>query len=231
MSGYYHHSLNLSLIGDSGVGKSNIMSRFTRNEFNLEFKSTKGIEFVTKILEIDNRIIKARIWDTAGQERYRPVTSCRCHNAKGVFIVYDITSRSSFENARRWLREIRKYADPNVVIMLVGNKADLSESSREVKTEEGRSLAEKERFLFIETSALDATNIDTAFNTLIGKLCSNMHEKPQVTPTNLPEKLQATPSQSITKERMQSRFPRIRGLFSRKEITEKEKEIFLDPFR
>ncbi|KAG0733448.1 hypothetical protein G6F57_018328 [Rhizopus arrhizus] len=86
---------------------------------------------------LDNRIIKARIWDTAGQERYRPVTSCRCHNAKGVFIVYDITSRSSFENARRWLREIRKYADPNVVIMLVGNKADLSESSREVKTEEG----------------------------------------------------------------------------------------------
>ncbi|KAG0820662.1 hypothetical protein G6F29_012210 [Rhizopus arrhizus] len=128
-----------------------------------------------------------------------------------------ITSRSSFENVQSWLKDIRYHTDPNVVIMLVGNKVDLSKSSREVETEEGRSLAEDEGFLFIETSALDATNIDTAFTTLISKLCSNLPEKPQ-----------ATPSQSITKKRMQSRFPRIRGLFSRKEITEKEKEIFLD---
>jgi GTPase SAR1 family protein len=97
--------------------------------------------------------------------------------------------------------------------MLVGNKVDLSKASREVETEEGRSLAEEEGFLFIETSALDTTNINTAFTTLISKLCSNMYEK-----------LKATPSQSITKKCMQSRFPRIRGLFSRKEITEKEKE-------
>ena len=130
--------------------------------------------------------------------------------------------------------------------MLVGNKADLSESSRVVETEEGRSLAEKEGLLFIETSAKDATNIKKAFKTLIVKLCSNLPEKPQAIPTNLPEKPQAiptdlpekpqaiptnlpekpqaTPSQSITKKRMQLRFPRVRGLFSRKEITEKEKK-------
>ncbi|KAG0740486.1 hypothetical protein G6F62_010290 [Rhizopus arrhizus] len=119
----------------------------------------------------------------AGQERYRPVTSCYYPNVAGVFIVYDIPSRSSFENVQSWLREIRKYADPNAVIMLVGNKVDLSESSRAVETEEGRSLAE-EGLLFIETSALDATNIDTAFTTLIGKLCSNLPEKPKATQAN-----------------------------------------------
>ncbi|KAG1370333.1 hypothetical protein G6F61_012125 [Rhizopus arrhizus] len=152
------------------------------------------------VLNLNNRIIKAQIWDTAGQERYRAITSAYYRDAKGVFIVYDITSRSSFENAQRnWLKEIREYADPNVVIMLVGNKADLSKSSREVETEEGRSLAEEEGLLFIETSALDSTNINTAFTTLIGKLCSNLSEKPQ-----------ATPSQSITKKRMQSRFLRAR---------------------
>ncbi|KAG1254224.1 hypothetical protein G6F68_010953 [Rhizopus microsporus] len=102
-----------------------------------------------------------------------------CRDAKGVFIVYDITSRSSFENVQSWLKDIRYHTDPNVVIMLVGNKADLSESSREVETEEGRSLAEEEGLLFIETSALDATNIDTAFTTLIGKICLNLPEKPQ----------------------------------------------------
>ncbi|KAG1128576.1 hypothetical protein G6F38_013603 [Rhizopus arrhizus] len=171
-------------------------------------------QFETKILEIDNRMTKTHIWDMTEQERYRAILRAHYCDMAGFFVVYDITSRSSFENVRRyWLGEIRKHADPNAVIMLVGNKVDLSESSREVETEEGRSLAEEEGLLFIETSALDATNIDKAFTTLIGKLCSNLPEKPQ-----------ATPSQSITKKRMQSRFLRIRGLFSRKEITEKEKE-------
>ncbi|KAG0980868.1 hypothetical protein G6F28_011547 [Rhizopus arrhizus] len=180
MDDEYDHFLKLFLIGDSGVGKSNIKSRFKRNVFDLEFKSTKFVEFETKILEIDNRIIKAQIWDTSGQERYRAISSAYYRGAKGIFIVYDITSRSSFENAQHyWLKQIRKYADPNVVIMLVVNKVDLSESRRVVDTEEGRSLAEEEGLLFIETSALDATNIDTAFTTLIGKICLNLPEKPQ----------------------------------------------------
>ncbi|KAG0926552.1 hypothetical protein G6F32_013178 [Rhizopus arrhizus] len=214
MSGYYHYRFKLVLIGDSEVGKSNIMSRFTRNGFDLEFNSTMGIDYESKVLEVDNHIVKAQIWDTSGQERFRSLFPSYCRDAKGVFIVYDITSPSSFENAQRWLRETRKYTDPNAVIMLVGNKADLSESSREVETEEGRSLAEEEGLLFIETSAKDATNINTAFTTLIGKFCSNIYEKLKAIPTNLPEKPQATPSQSITKKRMQSRFPRVRALFS-----------------
>ncbi|KAG1374992.1 hypothetical protein G6F61_008854 [Rhizopus arrhizus] len=105
----------------------------------------------------------------SGQKTFLAITASYYRGATGILIVYDITSRSSFENARYyWLTGARECADPNAVIMLVGNKADLSESSREVETEEGRSLAEEEGLLFIETSALDATNIDTAFNALIG---------------------------------------------------------------
>ncbi|EIE91927.1 hypothetical protein G6F46_012079 [Rhizopus delemar] len=172
-----------------------------------------GIEIAIKLLEIDNYICKTQIWDTAGEERYKAMIPVYYRNVAGVFIVYDITSRSSFENVHIWLRKIREYTDPTAVIMLVGNKVDLSKSSREVETEEGRSLAEEEGLLFIETSALDATNIDTAFTTFLSKLCSNLPKKPKT-----------TPSQPITKRSIQSRLPRVRGLFSRKEITEKEKE-------
>ncbi|KAG0752665.1 hypothetical protein G6F24_013442 [Rhizopus arrhizus] len=182
------------------------MSRFGRDEFNLEFKSTIGIDFVIKTIEIDSCIIKAQIWDTAGQERYKGVISSYYRGVTGVFIVYDITSRSSFKNVQIWLRELRKYTDPNVMIMLVGNKADLSESRREVETEEGRSLAEEEGLLFIETSAKDATNIDTAFTTLIGKLCSNLSKKLK-TDLNQP----TAEKHAIC----------VRGLFSSNEITQK----------
>ncbi|KAG1143142.1 hypothetical protein G6F37_012514 [Rhizopus arrhizus] len=155
----------------------------------------------------NNHIVQAQIWDTSGQERFRTITSAYYRGATGILIVYDITSRSSFKNVRRyWLKEIREYADPNVVIMLVGNKVDLSESSREVGTEEGRSLAEEEGLLFIETSALDATNIDTAFTTLIGKLCSNLHEK-----------LKANLNQPMAEKHT----VRIGGSFSSNEITQK----------
>ncbi|KAG1135937.1 hypothetical protein G6F38_012419 [Rhizopus arrhizus] len=230
MDDEYDYFFKLLLIGDSEVGKSNVMSRFKRINYDWS-RGYDVVYYTMRTIEIDNRIIKAEIWDASGQEKCRDIISSYYRDAAGIFIVYDITSRSSFENAQSWIREIKGHTNPNAVVMLVGNKVDLSKSSREIETEEGRSLAEEEGFLFIETSAKDATNIDTAFTTLIGKLCSNLPEKPKDTPTNLPEKPQATPSQSITKKCMQSRFPRVRGLFSRKEITEKEKEIFLDPFR
>ncbi|KAG0775238.1 hypothetical protein G6F22_013451 [Rhizopus arrhizus] len=91
MSGYYHYRFKLVLIGDSEVGKSNIMSRFTRNGFDLEFNSTMGIDYESKVLEVDNHIVKAQIWDTSGQERFRSLFPSYCRDAKGVFIVYGKT--------------------------------------------------------------------------------------------------------------------------------------------
>ncbi|KAG1046494.1 hypothetical protein G6F43_011024 [Rhizopus delemar] len=139
-----------------------------------------GVEFAIKNLEIDNHIVEVSIWDFAAEEKFRVIIPAYYRIMAGIFIVYDVTSRSSFENALGfWLHEMRDLADPNAVIMLVGNKVDLGESSREVKTEEGRSLAEEEGLLFIETSALDATNIDAAFTILISKLCPSFSDKNQ----------------------------------------------------
>uniref|UniRef100_A0A4W5KWT8 RAB11B, member RAS oncogene family, b n=1 Tax=Hucho hucho TaxID=62062 RepID=A0A4W5KWT8_9TELE len=106
------------LIGDSGVGKSNLLSRFTRNEFNLESKSTIGVEFATRSIQVDGKTIKAQIWDTAGQERYRAITSAYYRGAVGALLVYDIAKHLTYENVERWLKELRDHADNNIVIML-----------------------------------------------------------------------------------------------------------------
>lgn len=90
--------LKIVLVGDSGVGKSNIISQFTKNEFNLESKTTIGVEFATKVVELDDRSVKVQIWDTAGQERYRSMASAYYRGAVGALMVYDITRASSFEN-------------------------------------------------------------------------------------------------------------------------------------
>ncbi|CAA6661146.1 unnamed protein product [Spirodela intermedia] len=154
MAGYraeddYDYLFKVVLIGDSGVGKSNLLSRFTRNEFNLESKSTIGVEFATRSLNVDGKVIKAQIWDTAGQERYRAITSAYYRGAVGALLVYDVTRRTTFENVERWLKELRDHTDPNIVVMLIGNKSDL------------RHL--KESLYFMETSALEATNVESAF--------------------------------------------------------------------
>jgi Ras-related protein Rab-11A len=128
------------LIGDSGVGKSNLLSRFTRNEFNLDSKSTIGVEFATRSIQVDSKTIKAQIWDTAGQERYRAITSAYYRGAVGALLVYDISKHQTYENVTRWLKELRDHADANIVIMLVGNKSDLRHL-RAVPTDEAKAFA------------------------------------------------------------------------------------------
>ncbi|KAK5800113.1 hypothetical protein VI817_002325 [Penicillium citrinum] len=130
----------LVLIGDSGVGKSNLLSRFTRNEFNLDSKSTIGVEFATRSIQVDSKTIKAQIWDTAGQERYRAITSAYYRGAVGALLVYDISKHQTYENVNRWLKELRDHADSNIVIMLVGNKSDLRHL-RAVPTDEAKQFA------------------------------------------------------------------------------------------
>ncbi|KAI9107311.1 hypothetical protein K1719_021699 [Acacia pycnantha] len=165
----YDYLFKVVLIGDSGVGKSNLLSRFTRNEFCLESKSTIGVEFATRTLEVEGRTIKAQIWDTAGQERYRAITSAYYRGALGALLVYDVTKPTTFENVSRWLKELRDHADANIVIMLIGNKTDLKHL-RAVATEDAQSYAEKEGLSFIETSALEATNVEKAFQTILAEI-------------------------------------------------------------
>uniref|UniRef100_A0A2K5JY49 small monomeric GTPase n=1 Tax=Colobus angolensis palliatus TaxID=336983 RepID=A0A2K5JY49_COLAP len=168
--------LGVVLIGDSGVGKSNLLSRFTRNEFNLESKSTIGVEFATRSIQVDGKTIKAQIWDTAGQERYRAITSAYYRGAVGALLVYDIAKHLTYENVERWLKELRDHADSNIVIMLVGNKSDLRHL-RAVPTDEARAFAEKNNLSFIETSALDSTNVEEAFKNILTEIYRIVSQK------------------------------------------------------
>ncbi|XP_010926662.1 ras-related protein RABA4d [Elaeis guineensis] len=164
------------VIGDSAVGKTQLLSRFSKNEFSTETRATVGVEFQTKTILIDKKLVKAQIWDTAGQERYRAITSAYYRGALGALIVYDITKYPSFEQVPRWLDELRAHADPNVVIMLAGNKCDL-EGLRAVPVESGKELAEREGLLFLETSALDATNVEKAFLMVLERIYRNVSRK------------------------------------------------------
>jgi len=172
----YDYLFKVVLIGDSGVGKSNLLSRFTRNEFNLESKSTIGVEFATRSIQVDGKTIKAQIWDTAGQERYRAITSAYYRGAVGALLVYDIAKHLTYENVERWLRELRDHADANIVIMLVGNKSDLRHL-RAVPTDEAKAFAEKNNLSFIETSALDSTNVETAFHNILTEIYRIVSQK------------------------------------------------------
>ncbi|XP_009392433.2 ras-related protein RABA1f isoform X1 [Musa acuminata AAA Group] len=171
----YDYLFKVVLIGDSGVGKSNLLSRFTRNEFSLESKSTIGVEFATRSIRVEDKVVKAQIWDTAGQERqtlsdrYRAITSAYYRGAVGALLVYDVTRHTTFENVERWMKELRDHTDSSIVIMLVGNKADLRHL-RAVTVEDAKAFAERENSFFMETSALESTNVDNAFTEVLTQI-------------------------------------------------------------
>ena len=155
------------VIGDAGVGKSNIIVQYTKNLFDSNIKPTLGVEFIMKKMTVNNRLVKLQIWDTAGQEKYRALAKNLYRNAFGVLICYDISKRKSFDSLRKWIEEARQYATENASIILVGNKKDLNDM-REVSTEEGQSLAQESKCFFLETSALDNSDkmIEKVFLTI-----------------------------------------------------------------
>ncbi|XP_025954936.1 ras-related protein Rab-37 isoform X3 [Dromaius novaehollandiae] len=151
------------LLGDSGVGKTCFLTRFKDGVFlSGTFIATVGIDFRNKVVAVDGVKVKLQIWDTAGQERFRSVTHAYYRDAQALLLLYDITSRLSFDNIRAWLTEIHEYAQKDVVIMLLGNKADVS-GERAVRTEDGASLAREYGVPFMETSAKTGMNVELAF--------------------------------------------------------------------
>ena len=171
----YSMIFKMILIGDSGVGKTNILNRYINNKFLETTKSTVGVELGTKIEEYNNKKIKIQIWDTAGQERYKSITKTYYKGAKGAFIVYDITNKDTFKNVDKWIQDLREFGEDDAAILRVGKKSDLEEK-REVTTEEVKKKAELFDIGYCETSALKAKNIDYAFQTLI-KLVAEKMEK------------------------------------------------------
>ena len=165
----YDLMFKILLLGDSGVGKSSLLLRYTKNEFISDLRSTIGVEFALKYLTIDDFQLKVQIWDTAGMERYRSITNAYYKGSKGVIVVYDICRQKSFESVDKWIDDFKSKADDDAVIILIGNKSDLNEK-REVSKEEAESKAQKNKFGFMETSAKDNNNVQKAFETLFHEI-------------------------------------------------------------
>lgn len=165
MAKTYDHLFKLLLIGDSGVGKTCVLFRFSEDAFNSTFISTIGIDFKIRTIELDGKKIKLQIWDTAGQERFRTITTAYYRGAMGIMLVYDITSEKSFDNIRNWIRNIEEHAAADVEKMVLGNKCDM-EDKRQVSKERGEQLATEYSIKFMETSAKTAQNVEESFITL-----------------------------------------------------------------
>src|SRR3990167_35791 len=150
------------LLGDSGTGKSNLMIKFTRNEYHDNIQPTIGVEFGSSDITVDEKRIRVQIWDTAGKERYRSLTTSYYRGTSAAIITYNITRRSSFENVPSWVKLIRENCDDNILIVLVGTKTDLARH-RAVTTQEGEQFAKNNNMLFYETSSFTGENVTKVF--------------------------------------------------------------------
>ena len=180
----YDFIFKLVLIGDSGVGKTNILSRYLTNQFSASTQPTVGVEFGSKIIKKGEKLIKLQIWDTAGQERYKSITSAYYKGAKGAFVVYDISRKSTFDNVDKWINELKNNGSEDVFILLVGNKSDLNEQ-REISEEEVKKKAEVYNIAFCETSALKGNNIEFAFESLIDKITEKLEKEKVILGKNI----------------------------------------------
>eukprot|EP01097_Dermamoeba_algensis_P000011 TRINITY_DN1004_c0_g1_i1.p1 TRINITY_DN1004_c0_g1~~TRINITY_DN1004_c0_g1_i1.p1 ORF type:complete len:217 (+),score=52.82 TRINITY_DN1004_c0_g1_i1:54-704(+) len=201
MGEVYDKLFKIVLAGDSSVGKTNLLLRLSKNEFNPSSRSTVGVEFSNKTFSIKNQVVKAQIWDTAGQDRFKSLTAAYYRGAVGALLVYDVTNASTFEDIEKWAQEIREYAKPGAVIMLVGNKVDLEED-RVISTHAGRECAQKNAFFFMETSALNGLNVEKAFAELILQVSQRNEAEDadsDVQDLTLPFKGVAPPSSSTVK--------------------------------
>ena len=171
----YEMMFKVVLVGDSFVGKTNMMSKYLKNEFHEDSKATVGVEFGSKQFLVDGHPIKAQIWDTAGTERYKAITSAYYKGAKGAFVVYDITKKDTFKSVDKWVSDLTSAASQNIIIMVVGNKNDLEEQ-RQVSKEEGENKARELNVAFLETSALTGDNLDKAFEIMMNEMYNKNKE-------------------------------------------------------
>jgi len=170
--------IKIVLLGDAGVGKSNIVSRFLKNVHMIDMTNTIGVEFVIKNVNINDKTYKIQLWDTAGQERFKSIIKSYYRYAHGIILVYDITNRTSFDNINNWLNDIQiNCGNPSVQLLLVGNKIDL-EKDRQISYKEGLCYAKSKSLDFIETSSYydinnELSNINIMINIIIGKIINN----------------------------------------------------------
>ena len=173
MSINFNYLLKFVIIGDSGVGKSNILLRYIYNTFSEEFKTTVGVEFGAKNIEINKKVYRIQIWDTAGQENFRSIARAYYKNSVCACVVYDISSRSSFEDIQIWIDDCTKQTSKSVLLVLIGNKNDLNDK-REVSYEEGEAYAKAHKMYFLEASAKTGQNINEIFEASVKRIAKNI---------------------------------------------------------
>ncbi|OMJ71702.1 hypothetical protein SteCoe_30010 [Stentor coeruleus] len=166
----YDYLFKIVLVGDSGVGKSCLLLRFADDTFSENYISTIGVDFRFKTLTVDGQIIKLQIWDTAGQERFRTITSAYYRGADGVMLVFDKTSRDSFNHVQDWLDEVNKFSEKSSKL-LIGNKQD-SLDLTQIEEDLGKKYAENKKMHYIETSALNGNQVSLAFEVMSRELIS-----------------------------------------------------------
>lgn len=175
----YDYLIKLLLIGDSGVGKSCLLLRYSDDSFTSSFITTIGIDFKIKSIAIGESKVKLQIWDTAGQERFRTITTAYYRGAMGILLVYDVSDESSFANVRNWMRQIEQNAAENVNRILIGNKADIDPSERKITHAQGKALASEYKINFFETSAKMNSNVDEAFLSIASDIVGRLRENPE----------------------------------------------------
>jgi len=196
----YDYLIKLLLIGDSGVGKSCLLLRFSEDSFTPSFITTIGIDFKIRTIDLDQKKIKLQIWDTAGQERFRTITTAYYRGAMGILLVYDVTDDKSFNNIQNWIKNIEQYASENVNKILVGNKSDLVDK-KVIDTEKGKGLADEFHIKFFEASAKNSTNVEEAFLTLAKDIKKRLIDTEQENPADNKNSTVKPQSQPQTKTR------------------------------
>ncbi|XP_035876019.1 ras-related protein Rab-11B-like [Phyllostomus discolor] len=171
----YDSLFKVVLIGDTGVGKSNLLDHFTYNEFDLESKRTIGMEFATFSIQVNGKTIKTHMWDSAGQKHNCTITTAYYWGAEGMLLVHSITKHLTYENVEYWLKELGYHADSNIIIMLVDNKSDLCHLWA-VSTDKTHSLTEN-NLCFIQTSALESTTVEEAFRNVLTEIYHIVSQK------------------------------------------------------
>ena len=175
MANNYNYLFKYIIVGDSSVGKSNLLMKFAHNKFTDEHQATIGVEFGAKNVEIDNQLYRIQIWDTAGQENFRSITRAYYKNSVCAMVVYDITNMDSFRHVQNWIEDIRNQSPKTVLIILIGNKIDL-EDKRVISYDEGSEFAIKNGIIFGETSAKSGDGIDDIFLKSAKEIIKNMNE-------------------------------------------------------
>jgi len=170
----YDYLLKILLIGDTGVGKSCLLYRYSDDQYSSNYISTIGVDFKIKTFDVDDKVVKLQIWDTAGQERFKAITTSFYRGAHGIIVAFDVTSRSTFTNIKSWLYEIDRYAVANVCKVIIGNKCDMEEH-RVVSYEEAKEFADFLNIEYMECSAKNNLNVHDTFNALTRRIIKQQY--------------------------------------------------------